>query len=40
MADLLDKIKEILTKLGAFIRDLIAKITGAVKPAEEETTGA
>ena len=38
MADLLDKIKEILTKLGDFIRELISKITGAVKPADEETT--
>ena len=38
MAELLDKIKEILTKLGEFIRSLIAKITGAVEPADEETT--
>lgn len=38
MADLLEKIKEILNKLGAFIKSLIAKITG--KSEEEETTGA
>ena len=41
MADLLEKIKEIINKLGAFIRDLIAKITGKVeeisKPDEETT---
>ena len=40
MADLLDKIKEILTKLGAFIRELISKITGAVEAAEDEETTA
>lgn len=39
MADLLEKIKEILNKIGAFIRDLIAKITGKVEEPEE-TTGA
>ena len=40
MADLLEKIKDILNKLGAFLRELIAKITGAVQGEEEETTGA
>lgn len=36
MADLLEKIKDILNKIGAFIKTLIAKITGAAE--EEETT--
>ena len=39
MADLLEKIKEILNKIGAFIRGLIEKITGKVEEPEE-TTGA
>ena len=39
MADLLDAIKEILNKIGAFLRELISKISGAIQPAEEETTG-
>ena len=36
----LEKIKDILNKLGAFLRELITKITGAVQGEEEETTGA
>ena len=36
MADLLDKIKEILNKIGAFIRGLIEKITGR-EPKETKT---
>ena len=39
MADLLDKIKEILNKIGAFIKSIIAKITGK-EEEPEETTGA
>ena len=40
MEDILAKIKELLNKLIAFVKDLIAKLTGN-KPADtEETTGA